>query len=442
MGFPKLSEIRKKARIQEELDDVTYYENKVILGWDVANSCPYMVDVSKTRHWLIVGLQGSGKSVALHRIADYYYMLGYYIDVLNDKHGEWAHKNRPNKLFKKMLRTQRDLLGLPVNVFHPVEEQPFGWSNFLRYSPEMCFRNGTIPFSFKLTDIAEEDWRVLMSVSRRDYNRQIVWKAFYRHIVRERKKDPSLVVSHKFMEQCASEDVLKKYVMFESQKERMTPDAVERELEALWEEYLATKVFEGDYATSFIDMIYDEMGNRVHTIIDWYEFKEGLTPKAEEKRDIYIAMMLMALFNWSKEKHSLGDRNPSVCILDEAQKILMSRRDSDTNPYTATFLKTIYSEGRKFLEHVVVALQGELPKIPGLLYENTDIFLISPKNANRRSLNFLRESHPDVFEWSADIANFQRFPQYFFLVIDKHNTELPFTIVLPYPNLSHLEGAR
>ena len=433
-----------RSRTQSAEEDVEYLEDKIILGWDVSNDCPFIVDVKKTRHFLIVGLQGSGKSVALRRISDGYYQLGYFVDVLNDKHGEWEGVTKPNKNYSRMLSWQKRILRLPVKVFCPVQEEPFGWTNVVRYSPEMCYRNGTKPFSFRITDLSEADWRVLLAVSRRDYNRQIVWKAFYRHVHRERRKHPSLVVDEKFIRECVRSGVLSQYVMFESQKERLTDEAVEREIEALWEEYLSpdARVFEGEYPRSFIDMLYDEHGIRRNVIIDWYEFKEGLTWRAEEARDIYIALMLQSLFNWCKEKHTAGDKTPSVVVLDEAQKILIGSDDSrDRESYTRRFLKTVYAEGRKFRQHVVVACQGDLPKIPSLLYENTDIFLISPKNANRRSLNFLRESHPDVFEWSGDIANFQRLPQHFFLAIDKHNNELPYSVVLPYPNLSHITGS-
>jgi len=419
--------------------EVTYLENCVILGWDISRQTPAIVDVSKTRHWLIIGQQGSGKSVALRRISDLYYLLGYYVDVLNDKHGEWVGVTKPNKYYNKMLQWQQRLLGLRREVFHPVEEAPFGWSNVVRYSPEMCYRDGTKPFSFRITDLAEEDWRTLLSISKRDYNRQIVWKAFYRHLVRVRKENPNVAVTTAFLQECASGDVLRKYLTFDSQMDRLTEDTIARELEALFDEYIRDSTFEGTYASSFIDLLYDEMGRRMNVIVDWYEFREGLTWRSEEKRDIYIAIMLMSLFNWCKEKHAVGDRHPSVIVLDEAQKILTKNTDRETNPHTAQFLRTVYAEGRKFNQHVVVACQGDIPRIPGLLYENTDVFLISPKNANRRSINFLRESHPDVFEWSGDVANFQRLPQHVFLLIDKHaNTQ---SIVLPYPNLSHITGS-
>lgn len=438
MNIPNLSEISKRLSSEKEAEVVEFGKNAIVPGFDVVNDIPFVVDISRTRHILCVGTQDSGKSILVHRIADCYYKAGAIINNINDKHGESRHKDRPNRLHRRMLDFESRLLrGLSPDVFYPLDEQPFGWTDFVRYSPEFAYVNGTTPFSFKLTDLVEEDWRELMSISSQHTLRQMVFTLFYRHVEAQRKVDSKLRVDKKFIQNCVYPAVLGKYSFFTSQAERLSQESIERELEKLWQDFIEKKVFEGDYATSILDMFYDIQGNRLHTIIDWTNFEEGITETAEFKRDAYLATILKWLFFQAKEVMGSGEKRASLTILDEAQDIMTTEK----NAYTTNFLRKIDSEGRKFRMHVAVAFQGEVKKVPGLIYENTDLLFLSSQNASASSLNFLKNSHNNIFESHWDISDFQKIPNGFFLAIDKKNTEVPYTIIMGYPPLSTLYGA-
>ena len=119
------------------------------IAYDVVNDAPYFVDVRKTRHILIVGTQGTGKSIQVGRIADLYYLGGAHIDVLLDKHSEFSLVHKPNHLYNKMLRFERRLAGnVEPEIFMPFYEEPFGWTNFQRYSPEFCWGSWHKTFLF------------------------------------------------------------------------------------------------------------------------------------------------------------------------------------------------------------------------------------------------------------------------------------------------------
>ncbi len=438
MNIPNLSEIRKKLSSSAKEDDVELGKNEIVLGFDLVNSIPYVVDISLTRHFLGVGMQSSGKSILVHKLVDDYYKQGAAINVINDKHGEFRHKERPNRLHRRMLEFGSRLVsGVHPDVFYPLNEQPFGWTNLVRYSPEFAYVNGTTPFSFKITDLAEEDWGELMSISSQQIVRQMIFTLFYRHLATERKANYNKRVDKKFIQSCVDPAVLGKYAFFTSQAERLSQEGIEGELEKLWKYFIEKKVFEGDYATSIPDMFYDTSGNRINFVVDWTGYEEGLTERVEFNRDAYLAILCKWLLMEAKEIKEREVKMASLTVLDEAQQILTT----DINTYTVNFLKKIYSEGRKYNMHVAIAFQGEIKKVPLLLYENTDLLLISSQNANASSMRFLKDSHQDIFESHWDISDFQKFPNHFFLARDKHNPEVPVTIIVGYPPLSTQYGA-
>jgi len=438
--LPSLADVMKEVEDEvEKEENIQYLQNKVIVGFDLVNRCPAVIDISKPRHVAIVGIQGCGKSVVLSRIAEYYHLQAKIVDVLNDKHGEWREKHKPNPYYMKVLRAGMRILNnrYPLEVFHPVMEQPFGWSNVTRYSPEFAYVNGTIPFSLKITEVAEVDWKKLLTITRLHRKRAIIWKLFYKYLEAKRRRNPEFRVTIDFIKECAQHGVLGRYALFDSQREALDTNVLERELESLWEEYIEPGVFEGKHCTNIQDMLYRD-GVRTNLVLDWFNFEEGMTDESEKIRDVYLATFMINLFLWAKQKSETNDKTDSVLVLDEAQSILTT----DAAPYTVRALKMIYSEGRKYGQHVIVAFQGEVQKVNSLIYENTDLLLLSSQNANRKSLNFLRDSHPDIFEWSGDMRDFQRLPQHVFLMVDKHNREMPWTIVLPYSQLSAISKQR
>jgi hypothetical protein len=327
-----------------------------------------------------------------------------------------------------------------LDVFRPFDEEPIGWKkgDFIRYSPEWCPVPGTKKFSFRVTDLEKKNWNSFLGI-----HEQQVWKKWsfhllYEYIERQRKQDPDFrfdaSVFKRIMENVEilvenSPDM--RWILNKGRMETLVTN-----MATVYENYFKSGMFEGNNTIDFMGFITGDSDYPTNTIIDWFEYREGIGEIGGRDRDLYLCVLFSNLFNYAKWMYDSGGYYPVYLIMEEMQNVLFShkRRGTTKLPPSLELLTSLSSQGRKFGIGYFLAFQSGISKVDETIWTNCDLLIFHAKSVSSTFFNRLKQEFASEFKKvDMDPEKFTDVPDHAFWVLDTLAEENPLKLMISYP---------